>query len=64
MQVSSMLSALVYRKSLRLQRVSKGNAANVMNVDPPKVANLAWFMHRVWSHPLQLSRTYSLSLAF
>ncbi|ELR15338.1 Channel-conductance-controlling ATPase [Acanthamoeba castellanii str. Neff] len=55
MNVSSMLSTLIYRKSLRLQRVSKGNAANVMNVDPSKVANLAWFAHRIWAHPLQLT---------
>ncbi len=55
-----MLSTLVYRKSLRLQRVSKGNAANVMNVDPSKVANLAWFAHRIWAHPLQLTRACRL----
>jgi hypothetical protein len=30
----SMLQASVYRKSLRLQRVPKGKATNLMNVDP------------------------------
>ena len=34
-----MLALMVYRKSLRLQHVSKGNAANVMNVDPSRVMN-------------------------
>ncbi|ELR13210.1 uncharacterized protein ACA1_100470 [Acanthamoeba castellanii str. Neff] len=34
--IESMLALMVYRKSLRLQHVSKGNAANVMNVDPSR----------------------------
>lgn len=29
-----MILSMVYRKSLRMHRVSKGQAANLMNVDP------------------------------
>jgi hypothetical protein len=37
-----MLQAMVYRKSLRVQRVSKGKAANLMNVDPQTVPPLGF----------------------
>lgn len=53
--IESMLALMVYRKSLRLQHVSKGNAANVMNVDPSRVASMAWFSRFVVSAPIQLT---------
>ncbi len=53
-----MLSAAVYRKSLKVGKVSKGNAANLMDVDPTKVAELCWWIHRVWVNPMQLVCKY------
>lgn len=51
-----MLQAMVYRKSLRLQRVSKGNATNLMNVDsatvlphPPFLPSLSQYQPSVRS---------------
>lgn len=35
-----MLLTMVYRKSLRMHRVPKGQATNIMNVDPYTVLNL------------------------
>ncbi|ELR14983.1 uncharacterized protein ACA1_210550 [Acanthamoeba castellanii str. Neff] len=61
MNISSMLQAMVYRKSLRLQRVSKGNATNLMNVDSATAGKVAWFVHRAVSQPPQFICTSQLS---
>jgi type IV secretory pathway TrbF-like protein len=50
------LQTLVYDKSLRLCGVRKGNASNVLNVDPTKIDQMAYHLHRMVSliHSLTL----------
>jgi hypothetical protein len=41
------LTTLVYDKSLRLCAVRKGNATNLLNVDPAKIGYMTWHLHRM-----------------
>ena len=45
---------LIYQKTLVISTLSKGNANNLLNVDPTKISNLCWQWHRVWAWPLQI----------
>jgi len=60
MRVRGALMVLVYEKALRVSGVRQGNASNLLNVDPPKVAYMTWHVHRAWVYPIQVVLTLYL----
>ncbi|KAM0845289.1 hypothetical protein ACQ4PT_056460 [Festuca glaucescens] len=57
--VKSGLTAMVYRKGLRLSNASKqshtsGEIVNYMAVDVQRVGDYAWYFHDIWMLPLQI----------
>lgn len=59
MRVRSGLTALVYRKGLRLSNRSRqkhtvGEIINYMSVDVERIGTFAWYMHDIWLLPLQV----------
>ncbi|KAL6978746.1 Multidrug resistance-associated protein 5 [Sarracenia purpurea var. burkii] len=59
MHVRSALTAMVYRKGLRLSSLSKqshtsGEVINYMAVDVQRVGDYSWYLHDIWMLPLQI----------
>ncbi|KAI4349330.1 hypothetical protein L6164_009931 [Bauhinia variegata] len=59
MHVRSALTAMVYRKGLRLSSLSKqshtsGEIVNYMAVDVQRVGDYTWYLHDIWVLPLQI----------
>ncbi|XP_023764051.1 ABC transporter C family member 5 [Lactuca sativa] len=59
MHVRSALTAMVYRKGLRLsssarQSHTSGEIVNYMAVDVQRVGDYAWYLHDIWMLPLQI----------
>ncbi|KAI4350307.1 hypothetical protein L6164_004775 [Bauhinia variegata] len=59
MHVRSALTAMVYRKGLRLSSLSKqshtsGEIVNYMAVDVQRVGDYSWYLHDIWVLPLQI----------
>lgn len=59
MHVRSALTAMVYRKGLRLsssarQSHTSGEIVNYMAVDVQRVGDYSWYLHDVWMLPLQI----------
>ncbi|KAH0641132.1 hypothetical protein KY285_037718 [Solanum tuberosum] len=59
MHVRSALTAMVYRKGLRLsssarQSHSSGEIVNYMAVDVQRVGDYSWYLHDLWMLPLQI----------
>lgn len=59
MHVRSALTAMVYRKGLRLsssakQNHSSGEIVNYMAVDVQRVGDYCWYLHDIWMLPLQI----------
>lgn len=59
MHVRSALTAMVYRKGLRLsssarQSHSSGEIVNYMAVDVQRVGDYSWYLHDIWMLPLQI----------
>ncbi|KAJ9547916.1 hypothetical protein OSB04_020459 [Centaurea solstitialis] len=59
MHVRSALTAMVYRKGLRLSSSSKqghtsGEIVNYMAVDVQRVGDYAWYLHDIWMLPMQI----------
>ncbi|PNT78228.1 hypothetical protein BRADI_1g75590v3 [Brachypodium distachyon] len=57
--VKSGLTAMVYRKGLRLSNASRqshtsGEIVNYMAVDVQRVGDFAWYFHDIWMLPLQI----------
>ncbi|GJN30266.1 hypothetical protein PR202_gb18557 [Eleusine coracana subsp. coracana] len=57
--VKSGLTAMVYRKGLRLSNASRqshtsGEIVNYMAVDVQRVGDYAWYFHDIWMLPLQI----------
>ncbi|XP_058770986.1 ABC transporter C family member 5-like [Vicia villosa] len=60
MHVRSGLTAMVYRKGLRLSSSAKqshtsGEIVNYMAVDVQRVGDFAWYLHDMWMLPLQIA---------
>ncbi|KAJ4802620.1 ABC transporter C family member 5 [Rhynchospora pubera] len=60
MHVKSALTAMVYRKGLRLavtarQKHTSGEIVNYMAVDVQRIGEFAWYMHDTWILPLQIA---------
>ncbi|CAH9134081.1 unnamed protein product [Cuscuta epithymum] len=59
MHVRSALTAMVYRKGLKLsssarQSHSTGEIVNYMAVDVQRVGDYSWYLHDIWMLPLQI----------
>ena len=59
MHVRSALTAMVYRKGLRLSSSAKqshtsGEIVNYMAVDVQRVGDYSWYLHDIWMLPLQI----------
>ncbi|KAI3782932.1 hypothetical protein L2E82_12991 [Cichorium intybus] len=59
MHVRSALTAMVYRKGLRLASSSRqshtsGEIVNYMAVDVQRVGDYAWYLHDIWMLPMQI----------
>nr|QVT92347.1 ABC transporter [Salvia miltiorrhiza] len=59
MHVRSALTAMVYRKGLRLsstarQNHTSGEIVNYMAVDVQRVGDFSWYLHDIWMLPLQI----------
>lgn len=59
MHVRSALTAMVYRKGLRLsssarQSRTSGEVVNYMAVDVQRVGDYSWYLHDIWMLPLQI----------
>lgn len=59
MHVRSALTAMVYRKGLRLSSSSRqshtsGEIVNYMAVDVQRVGDYSWYLHDIWMLPLQI----------
>lgn len=59
MHVRSALTAMVYRKGLRLSGLAKqshtsGEIVNYMAVDVQRVGDYSWYLHDIWMLPLQI----------
>ncbi|KAL6563797.1 Multidrug resistance-associated protein 5 [Orobanche gracilis] len=59
MHVRSALTAMVYRKGLRLsssarQNHTSGEIVNYMAVDVQRVGDYSWYLHDIWMLPLQI----------
>ncbi|KAJ8899256.1 hypothetical protein K2173_017288 [Erythroxylum novogranatense] len=59
MHVRSALTAMVYRKGLRLSSLAKqshtsGEIVNYMAVDVQRVGDYSWYLHDIWMLPLQI----------
>ncbi|KAI0500454.1 hypothetical protein KFK09_018666 [Dendrobium nobile] len=59
MHVRSALTALVYRKGLRLSSTARqshtiGEIVNYMAVDVQRVGDYSWYLHDIWMLPLQI----------
>ncbi|XP_065874910.1 ABC transporter C family member 5 isoform X2 [Euphorbia lathyris] len=59
MHVRSALTAMVYRKGLRISSLSKqshtsGEIVNYMAVDVQRVGDYSWYLHDIWMLPLQI----------
>lgn len=59
MHVRSALTAMVYRKGLRLSSIAKqshtsGEIVNYMAVDVQRVGDYSWYLHDIWMLPLQI----------
>ncbi|WCJ38230.1 ABC transporter C family member 5 [Euphorbia peplus] len=59
MHVRSALTAMVFRKGLRLSSLSKqshtsGEIVNYMAVDVQRVGDYSWYLHDIWMLPLQI----------
>ncbi|KAI3449833.1 hypothetical protein Pfo_006498 [Paulownia fortunei] len=59
MHVRSALTAMVYRKGLRLsssarQGHTSGEIVNYMAVDVQRVGDYSWYLHDIWMLPLQI----------
>ncbi|XP_042483594.1 ABC transporter C family member 5-like [Macadamia integrifolia] len=59
MHVRSALTAMVYRKGLKLssgarQSHSSGEIVNYMAVDVQRVGDYSWYLHDIWMLPLQI----------
>ncbi|KAK7284166.1 hypothetical protein RJT34_18907 [Clitoria ternatea] len=59
MHVRSALTAMVYRKGLRLSSLAKqshtsGEIVNYMAVDVQRVGDYSWYLHDMWMLPLQI----------
>ncbi|GER46093.1 multidrug resistance-associated protein 5 [Striga asiatica] len=59
MHVRSSLTAMVYRKGLRLsssarQSHTSGEIVNYMAVDVQRVGDYSWYLHDIWMLPLQI----------
>lgn len=59
MHVRSALTAMVYRKGLRLsssarQSHTSGEIVNYMAVDVQRVGDYAWYLHDIWMLPMQI----------
>ncbi|MED6147518.1 Multidrug resistance-associated protein 5 [Stylosanthes scabra] len=59
MHVRSALTAMVYRKGLRLSSLAKqshtsGEIVNYMAVDVQRVGDYSWYLHDMWMLPMQI----------
>ncbi|EOA29723.1 hypothetical protein CARUB_v10012810mg [Capsella rubella] len=59
MHVRSALTAMVYRKGLKLSSLTKqnhtsGEIVNYMAVDVQRVGDYSWYLHDMWMLPLQI----------
>ncbi|XP_028095170.1 ABC transporter C family member 5-like [Camellia sinensis] len=59
MHVRSALTAMVYRKGLRLSSLARqnhtsGEIVNYMAVDVQRVGDYSWYLHDIWMLPLQI----------
>ncbi|WOL09935.1 ABC transporter C family member 5-like isoform X1 [Canna indica] len=59
MHVRSALTAMVYRKGLKLSSTSRqshtsGEIVNYMAVDVQRVGDYSWYLHDIWMLPLQI----------
>ncbi|KZV49450.1 Multidrug resistance-associated protein 5 isoform 1 [Dorcoceras hygrometricum] len=59
MHVRSALTAMVYRKGLRLsssarQSRTSGEVVNYMAVDVQRIGDYSWYLHDIWMLPLQI----------
>ncbi|CAN6485835.1 unnamed protein product [Victoria cruziana] len=59
MHVRSALTAMVYRKGLRLSSTARqshtsGEIVNYMAVDVQRVGDYSWYLHDIWMLPLQI----------
>lgn len=59
MHVRSGLTAMVYRKGLKLSSVARqshtsGEIVNYMAVDVQRVGDYSWYLHDIWMLPLQI----------
>ncbi|KAM7527349.1 hypothetical protein LguiB_030759 [Lonicera macranthoides] len=59
MHVRSALTAMVYRKGLRLSSSAKqshtsGEIVNYMAVDVQRVGDYSWYLHDIWMLPMQI----------
>ncbi|KAL3715457.1 hypothetical protein ACJRO7_007227 [Eucalyptus globulus] len=60
MHVRSALTAMVYRKGLRLSSAAKqshtsGEIVNYMAVDVQRVGDFSWYLHDIWMLPMQIA---------
>ncbi|XAR58683.1 Xenobiotic-transporting ATPase [Bertholletia excelsa] len=59
MHVRSALTAMVYRKGLRISSAAKqshsgGEIVNYMAVDVQRIGDYSWYLHEIWMLPLQI----------
>ncbi|XP_010522528.1 PREDICTED: ABC transporter C family member 5 [Tarenaya hassleriana] len=59
MHVRSALTAMVYRKGLKLSSVAKqshtsGEIVNYMAVDVQRIGDYSWYLHDIWMLPMQI----------
>lgn len=59
MHVRSALTAMVYRKGLRISSVARqshtsGEIVNYMAVDVQRVGDYSWYLHDIWMLPMQI----------
>ncbi|KAF3777165.1 ABC transporter C family member 5 [Nymphaea thermarum] len=59
MHVRSALTAMVYRKGLRLSSTARqthtsGEIVNYMAVDVQRIGDYSWYLHDIWMLPLQI----------
>ncbi|CAN8295697.1 unnamed protein product [Cochlearia groenlandica] len=59
MHVRSALTAMVYRKGLKLSSITKqnhtsGEIVNYMAVDVQRIGDFSWYLHDIWMLPMQI----------
>ncbi|VVA89902.1 unnamed protein product [Arabis nemorensis] len=59
MHVRSALTAMVYRKGLKLSSIAKqnhtsGEIVNYMAVDVQRIGDYSWYLHDIWMLPMQI----------